>query len=468
MSPSDRHVPRDLTVLIDVGSTFTKAVCVDQAGRVVSAAQAPTRPDDLRSGFEKAAQALGVTDRRPDDAGADSGGHLDRGYTCAATLACSSAAGGLRLFVIGMEPSLTVRAGHRAAMSAGARVVGTASAAELPGLTAAEVASAGADIVLLTGGTSGGDRAALVAGAGALARLAPGLPVVVAGNEDAYKAAAPLLGDRPVVRFLPNVMPRVGELRVEAVQAAVREIFADHVMGSARFGSGSELAGIVAMPTPAAVLAGVSVLARLGSDFPWLLRPVLVDIGGATTDVHSVLADGAQRSVEGDLGLRESAISLLAAARTAGLAGTLEAQLDQAVRARNEDRAQLPATAQEAGHDRALARFACEIALERHAGTLRFHPGPDGGSLRATGRDLRAATCVIGSGGIFARHDRAGVELTAALQSARERGVLVPAQPVVLTDARHLIWAVGLLETKVPGAGETLARVWVAERGIGQ
>lgn len=451
-------------MLVDIGSTYTKAVSVDQAGRVVSATQAPTCPDDLRAGFETAAQALGVADRRCDDAGADSRGHLDRRDTGAATFACSSAAGGLRLFVIGMEPSLTVRAGQRAAMSAGARVVGTASAAELPRLTVADVVSTGADIVLLTGGASGGDRAALVAGASALALVAPGLPVVVAGNEDAYEAAAPLLGDRPVVRFLPNVMPRVGELRVEPVQEAIREIFADHVMGSGRFGSASELAGIVAMPTPAAVLAGVSVLARLGPDFPWLARPVLVDIGGATTDVHSVLADGAQRSVEGDLGLRESAISLLRAARVAGLAGALEAELDQAVRVRHEDRSQLPASAQEAGHDRTLARFACEIALERHAGTLRFHPGPDGGSLRATGRDLRAATCVIGSGGIFARHDRAGAELTAALRSARERGVLVPAEPVVLTDAQYLVWAIGLLDTQVPGAGETLARVWAAER----
>jgi uncharacterized protein (TIGR01319 family) len=439
-------------VLVDVGSTYTKAVRVNAVGVVEASARAPTLTADLDQGFRTVADAVLAGASWPEEA------------PTRQLIASSSAAGGLRLFVLGLEASLTVQAGKRAAMSAGARVVGSVCAADLPAACPEDVTSAQADIVLLTGGSSGGDRAAIVAGAHALNWLAPGLPVVVAGNEDAYDEVRPLLSGRPVVRFLPNVMPAIGELRPGPVQDAVREIFAEHVMGTGRFGSGSFLAKALRMPTPAAVLAGAAVLARLGSAHGWLARPVVVDVGGATTDVHSVLEDGSSRSVEGDLGLRENADSVVTTAQGAGLTSAGDENLEAAARLRREHRSYLPANLAQARADLRLAELACTVALERHAGMLSYQRRPTGGVLRASGRDLRAATCFIGTGGIFAHTAGGCSALRSALEAARARGALVPKSPMVITDKRYLIWAIGLLESMRAGAGLPLARTWAADR----
>jgi uncharacterized protein (TIGR01319 family) len=438
------------SVLVDVGSTYTKAVRVNAAGVVEARAQALTETDDLDVGFLQVTKAV-----------------LARATPPAETLArlliaSSSAAGGLRIFVVGLEKRFTVEAGNQAAMSAGARVVGSLCAAELPAAQAEDFTSAQADIVLLTGGSNGGDRASIVTAAAALNRLAPRLPVVVAGNEDAYQDVRPLLCNRRIVRYLPNVMPAIGVVCAGPAQAAIREIFADHVMGAGRFRSGSNLARSVRMPTPAAVLAAVSVLAQLGTSHCWLARPVIVDVGGATTDVHSALKDGTGRSVEGDLGLRENADSVVAVAREAGLTGVKDKELEEAAHLRRERRDYLPTSAAQAGADLRLAELACTIALERHAGVLRYRHGPGGGVLRATGRDLRDATCFIGTGGIFAHRASGCRVLRSALAMARARGVLVPRQVPVIADKRYLIWAIGLLEGKSAGAGLPLAQTWAS------
>lgn len=84
------------------------------------------------------------------------------------------------------------------------------------------------------------------------------------------------------------------------------------------------------MPTPLAVLNMTELLAQGVEGEPGLGDTVVLDIGGVTTDVHSACWGHSQnretpmlglpepfakRTVEGDLGLRVSAMTLLEAAR---------------------------------------------------------------------------------------------------------------------------------------------------------
>ena len=74
---------------VDVGSTFTKAVVVDGAGRVLASADHRTTSDgDVLVGLDNAVKATGVV---PDE-----------------VLVCSSAGGGLRLAVVGYEIDATI------------------------------------------------------------------------------------------------------------------------------------------------------------------------------------------------------------------------------------------------------------------------------------------------------------------------------------------------------------------------
>ncbi len=436
----------ELIVLGDLGSTFTKVACATRQGSLVARAQSATRREDLAGGFARARdQALA--------------GLLPPGCHGARlpALISSSAAGGLRLCVVGKEASLTVQAGQRAARTAGARIVASYAAAELLAESAAGFAATAPDLVLLTGGASHGDTASIVACARAIRGLAPGLPVVVAGNEDAYPLVRRALAGQRVVRFAANVMPRVGTLAAGPAQDAMREVFAGHVMGQGRYLSASALAGQVRMPTPSAVLAGARVLSGLGDRHPSLKHPVVVDVGGATTDVHSVLDGAPARTVEGDLGLRENAPALLAAARDTGLAPPADAALAQAAGLRQEHPSYLPADATAARCDRRLAELAATLAIERHAGRLRFRLGSDGGVITRTGRDLRRATSVIATGGIFAHAAQPERIIRAALAAARGRGALVPARLPVRVDRQYALWAVGLLSAEWPQASAALA-----------
>lgn len=170
----------DPIACIDIGSTFTKGALVDPTtGTVTAQAQTPTTVlTDVMTGVDAVLADLG--------AGATT-----------SVLACSSAGGGLRLAVVGYERSVTAEAGHRVGLSAGARIVHVAAGPLDPaGVTALHAGRP--DIVLLVGGTDGGNAEVLLHNAHRLAssHLTLTAPVVVAGNTTARDDVADILRSR--------------------------------------------------------------------------------------------------------------------------------------------------------------------------------------------------------------------------------------------------------------------------------
>ncbi|MDQ4053643.1 MAG: glutamate mutase L, partial [Actinomycetota bacterium] len=107
----------ELSVCVDFGSTFTKALLVDlTAGTVVAAAEHRTTLDtDVLDGYDACLAGLVAADPRAVDA---------------EVLACSSAGGGLRIAVVGNEELVTAEAGRRVALSSGGKVVDVIAAAD--------------------------------------------------------------------------------------------------------------------------------------------------------------------------------------------------------------------------------------------------------------------------------------------------------------------------------------------------
>ena len=119
---------------------------------------------------------------------------LDPAAAEAEVLACSSAGGGLRIAVVGNEELVTAEAGRRVALSSGGKVVAVLAG----GLDEAKVAvlrEARPDVLLLVGGTDGGNSEGLIRDAAVLSSW-PG-PVVVAGDVEARGAVAEALGPTP-------------------------------------------------------------------------------------------------------------------------------------------------------------------------------------------------------------------------------------------------------------------------------
>ena len=331
-------------------------------------------------------------------------------------------------------------------------------------------------MVLLTGGTDGGNTEVIVEAARGLAASGWAGPVVVAGNVDARAEVAAALGGIPHV-LADNVVPRIGVLAPGSARLAVREVFLSHVIGGKHLSQRADFTAMVKGATPDVVLTGVELLARgLDDARPGVGDVVVVDVGGATTDVHSVVEidpeDGSvdaeglarevvasspvTRTVEGDLGMRWSAVST---AEAAGLD-----DLTAAAGVRRADPGFLPDTEAEQEADERLAAAAVGLALRRHAGRSRVVVSPEGRVVERTGTDLRRVGLVVGSGGVL-RHGRAGVAdrvLGASIGPDRDdlaEGWQLPERARVVVDHDYVLAAAGLLAAEHPDTGYRLRHV---------
>jgi len=258
------------------------------------------------------------------------------------------------------------------------------------------------------------------------------------------------------VDVVANVMPRIGSLEVEPARAAVSEAFVRHVIGGKGLSREPEFLREVAMPTPEAVLRATRLLAEDVGDV------VVLDVGGATTDVHSAAemrdpAPGIRgpllptlpvlRTVQGDLGLRSNAPSVLENDRE-WLSGRLvleDGVLERAVALRAAEPELVAATERDWAIDRALATSCVFHALRRHCGRLTITSQPNQPArISADGPDLRAAPLLVGTGGIVVRSPRAQEILGAALARCDERS-LTPRRPRLAIDADYVLAAAGLL-----------------------
>jgi uncharacterized protein (TIGR01319 family) len=451
-------------LLVDFGSTWTKLRALDlEGGRLLGSAQAPsTVASDINVGFDAALRALGER----------IGGLPGFAYR----LASSSAAGGLRMVTIGLVRELTAEAARQAALGAGARLVGSFAYR----LTASDVAAVEAlapDIVLLCGGTDGGNREVILHNAHALAESALRCPVVVAGNREATDEIVASLDDgERLVTAAANVLPAIDTLDIEPARAAIRDVFMRRIVSAKGIDRVHAAIDGVLVPTPAAVLEGAKLLADGIGAREGLGALVVVDPGGATTDVHSIgsgepAAPGviryglpepyAKRTVEGDLGVRHNVSAIVAAVGVEAIAadaGMTPADASAALQMLESRVETLPGNTAERALDETLVRAAVGIAIKRHAGTVETLYTAQGPVQVQRGKDLSAATHVIGTGGAIVHARDPGVVLGVACADARDPQSLRPRAPRLCVDADYMLYAAGLLAQVDPVAAFDCAR----------
>ncbi|MGZ4502046.1 MAG: glutamate mutase L [Nocardioidaceae bacterium] len=448
----------DLVACVDFGSTFTKAALVDvRTGALLATASHRTTIDtDVLDGWEDCLAQLTAADPRAPHA---------------QVLACSSAGGGLRIAVVGNEELVTAEAGRRVALSSGGRVVHVASGGLDPAALGA-LRDSRPDVVLLVGGTDGGNAEVLLGCARALAGW-PG-PVVVAGNVDAQPEVSSLLTDAGTPHVCAdNVVPQIGVLAPDSARAAIREMFLRHVIGGKHLSKRADFTAMVRGATPDVVLTAVELLARgLGPEQPGAGDVVVVDVGGATTDVHSVVEVDPEdsglsrevvatlpvsRTVEGDLGMRWSAVSAVEEGVAAGLAE--DGRFREAAAVRQATPSYLPEDAAGRRDDLEIARLAVAVALRRHAGRAQvvFDPGTGAGVVERSGKDLREVDLLVGSGGVL-RHAGADGPRVLARSIEADEGWQVPRAPHTVVDVDYVLAPAGLLAAEHPETAFRLVR----------
>jgi len=443
------------TLLVDIGSTFTKVAAIDlEKEDVMATAQYPTTlKTDVTIGLQEAVRIL-----------KSNVGNLDFDYS----FACSSAGGGLRMAVIGLVPDLSVEAARRAALGAGARIVASysymLSCRELE-----ELERLSPDIILLSGGTDGGDEKTITCNAMRLAKSKLDSPFVIAGNKAvAYEAESILRSaGKSDVRVTENVMPELGKLCVEPVRSLLREIFVEKIVVAKGIEKVKEQVDSVIMPTPMAVLEASKLLAEGTKEEEGIGDLVVVEVGGATTNVHSICKGMptrpaifkslqepfAKRTVEGDLGVRHSALSLLEVSgeeKVLKNAGLSSMDLQHAVRELVAHPEKLPISAEEFALDEGLASTAIELAMERHAGKLEVVPTVVGEVCLQYGKDLTEVRYVVGTGGPILHSRNPQKLLEKILFDERKSFLLKPKRPCFYIDEKYILYAVGLLAGIAP------------------
>jgi uncharacterized protein (TIGR01319 family) len=461
----------DLVLTIDFGSTFTKGSLFDLAQeRMVATAYEPSTVESdvtigLRSVFSRLSEHTSCDLRR------------------IPARVCSSAAGGLRMVVVGLVPSLSLEAAQRAALGAGAKIVG-AFGHKLSRSVLSSLAAARPDLILLAGGIDGGDEETILHNAHALAALGLQSPIIVAGNQFVAEDCVSILSQAGRNATLAaNILPEIDRVEVDEVHQLIRELFVKHITQAKGIERVERELNLVSpiIPTPAAVLRACRLLAEGPPNRAGLGEVVVVDVGGATTDIHSasggaptrpgVIRRGLpdlflKRTVEGDLGVRINAVTIVdrtgADAICSFANGLQPVELSTAdvrtyVEKVSADPDYVPRTAQESALDAALARSAIKIAIQRHAGTIKEVYTGSGLALVQYGKDLGDVSTVVGVGGVIAYGEHAEFALQGIISTADIPVALAPNQPKFLIDGSYLLYGIGLLAEEFPQAAFNIA-----------
>ena len=296
-------------LVVDFGSTFSKIGTFDTATEEFHLQYVPTIVEDLRVSL---ADGLGVLDECQQRGDWEPLGKAMAGFDI--KLPCSSAKGGLKMVTVSMVKEESGFAADLAALTAGAKLLNSYDGALTEAQALAIYEQDQPEIILQAGGVDfGGDIETQLHNARLLARFSQaatyaryGVPVIYAGNQDIQEKIEAIYKAEGVdIRLTPNVMPEINHFRIEVVNEAIRELFQTIIIRGKGFDVVEEYMSAPFIPTPRAAFRGINLLAKGYDDEPGIGNIMALDIGGATTDFYSNVADNPLYDYQGDEPLRK-------------------------------------------------------------------------------------------------------------------------------------------------------------------
>ena len=378
-------------------------------------------------------------------------------------LATSSAAGGLRMCVHGLVYDMTVKAAQAAALGAGA-IVTMATAGKMSEYDIEDLVASRPNLILLAGGTDYGERETALYNAARIAETRLKAPVIYAGNVQNQRAVMDIFKKAGVsCTVTENVYPKLDKLNIEPARKIIHKVFEEHIIKAPGMEHIRDMVTGSIMPTPGAVMEAVQLIYNEIGDV------VAVDIGGATTDVHSVTGGSeeigilmtspepfAKRTVEGDLGLYVNAKNLIERIGESALQNELGIDMEAVM----ANYLPIPKTEGQFKLTERLCREAGLVALERHAGALRYIYTPSGRKTVAEGKDLTAVKTIIGTGGALTRLPHRE-QLLRALADCNATGMMLypkPSKIRLLFDDDYIMASLGVMSKHYPEAALKLMK----------
>ena len=370
----------------DVGSTTTKARFFHRKKgewRFFVAGEAPTTVEapyeDVTMGVQNAVREVEeLTGQRilaPDGSGivVPYDGKVGVDLYCTT----SSAGGGLQMMVAGLIKSMTAESANRAALGAGAIVMDVLARDDgrRPFQKIQRIRSLRPDMILLAGGEDGGasahvmEMAELINTAEPKARLGVSyeLPIVYAGNKDLRPQISDLFGSKFALTTVENLRPVLSVENTEPSRRAIHELFMEHVMSHAPgYTKLMKWTDVPIMPTPAGEGMAMQLIANTYNK-----NALGVGLGGATTNIYSVVDGRFVRSVSANLGMSYSITNVMKEAGLPNIMRWLPFKLEEedvASRLMNKmiRPTTIPQTLEDLIVEHSVAREALRLGLEHH------------------------------------------------------------------------------------------------------
>ncbi|NLY85575.1 MAG: DNA mismatch repair protein MutL [Tissierellia bacterium] len=371
-------------------------------------------------------------------------------------MATSSAAGGLRMTVHGLVYDMTVRAAKEAALGAGANIK-FITAGKLRKSDLRKIREIEPNIILIAGGVDYGERDTALYNSELIAEMNLGIPVIYAGNIENHEDVKEIFeGRESELYIVDNVYPRIDELNIEPTRKVIQDVFEKHIIHAPGMEKIREMITGPIMPTPGAVMAASELLFENLGDL------MTIDVGGATTDVHSVAEDSdeisrilinpepkAKRTVEGDLGVYVNMKNIVETVGKESLSEELNISVEE-LEDLIDNHKPIPETDLEKRFVESLTLHATITAVKRHAGQLKHLYGPSGKKTIAEGKDLTGVKYIIGTGGALTRLPRRKSIIKEILVSNTGNLLLPNTEAKILIDNHYIMASLGVMSKKYP------------------
>jgi uncharacterized protein (TIGR01319 family) len=367
-------------------------------------------------------------------------------------LATSSAAGGLKMTVHGLVYDMTVRAAKEAALGAGG-IIKMITSGKVRKTDLKKIQEVKPNIILVAGGVDYGERDTALFNMEMILSMGLKTPIIYAGNIENQEEVKLMCEEAGVqVYIVENVYPKIDMLVVEPTRKVIQDAFEEHIIHAPGMEKVRDLVKGPIIPTPGAVMEAAKVLKEDLGDL------VIFDVGGATTDVHSVTQGTeevnsilispepeAKRTVEGDLGVFVNVDHVVEKIGIETLRKEF-ADTDEIL----ANYKPIPESDSEKRFVERLTREAVLTSLERHAGTLRYLYGANGKKTVAEGKDLTAIKYIIGTGGALTRLP-ANIEILQKARTHRKALELYPTERSnILIDQDYIFSSLGVLSKSYP------------------
>lgn len=374
-------------------------------------------------------------------------------------MATSSAAGGLKMTVHGLVYDMTAKAAREAALGAGANIH-MVTAGRLRRSEIKRIMEIKPNIVLVAGGVDYGESDTALANAEIIAKLDLNVPVIYAGNvvnHDDVREIFEENGKGHLLYIVENVYPKIDTLNVEPTRRVIQDVFEEHIVHAPGMGHVRELVKGHIIPTPGAVMEASKLLKEELGDL------MTLDVGGATTDIHSVTEGTeevsnilvspeptAKRTVEGDLGVYVNMHNVVEMIGIEKVARDMDMAVEQ-VQFLIDNHLPIPVSDDQKRFVERLTLEAVVVSAHRHAGGFRdlFAHGK---KRMAEGKDLTGIRYIVGTGGALTRLPNREAILRKIAESNRGDKLLPNTECIILIDNHYIMASLGVLSKEYPEA----------------